>query len=135
MKVVEKRKISYIISLTVICLGLIFMAYNGLVKKTGIFNFGIDFKGGTVVEVDLGQESNIDEVKDLVLNVTGDTNAQVQEVIDSTHVIVKLSAEDKKELKIWLKALIGRNLYGDEAFYPVINASDKVILKALEVIK
>ena len=47
----------------------------------------------------------------------------------------KLSAEDKKELKIWLKALIGRNLYGDEAFYPVINASDKVILKALEVIK
>ena len=94
MKVVEKRKISYIISLTVICLGLIFMAYNGLVKKTGIFNFGIDFKGGTVVEVDLGQESNIDEVKDLVLNVTGDTNAQVQEVIDSTHVIVKLSAQD-----------------------------------------
>ena len=47
----------------------------------------------------------------------------------------KLSAEDKKELKIWTKALIGRNLYGDEAFYPVINASDKVILKALEVIK
>lgn len=100
MKVVEKRKISYIISLTVICLGLIFMAYNGLVKKTGIFNFGIDFKGGTVVEVDLGQESNIDEVKDLVLNVTGDTNAQVQEVIDSTHVIVKLSAEDKKEVTV-----------------------------------
>ena len=70
------------------------MAYNGLVNKTGIFNFGIDFKGGTVVEVDLGQESNIDEVKDLVLGVTGDKNAQVQEVIDSTHVIVKLSAQD-----------------------------------------
>ncbi|MCQ2979398.1 MAG: protein translocase subunit SecF [Clostridia bacterium] len=97
MKVVEKRKISYIISLTVICLGFIFMAYNGLVNKTGIFNFGIDFKGGTVVEVDLGQETDINEVKDLVLAVTNDKNAQVQEVIDSNHVIVKLSAADEKE--------------------------------------
>ena len=39
-----------------------------------------------------------------------------------------------KELKVWLKALIGRNLYGEEAFYPVINQTDKVILKAKELI-
>ncbi|MBR6905249.1 MAG: hypothetical protein IKN32_10415, partial [Bacteroidales bacterium] len=39
-----------------------------------------------------------------------------------------------KELKVWLKALIGRNLYDDEAFYPVINKTDKVILKAREVL-
>lgn len=45
-----------------------------------------------------------------------------------------LSVESKKELKIWIKALIGRNLYGDEAFYPVINASDPVMLKACAVL-
>ena len=44
-----------------------------------------------------------------------------------------LNEASKRELKIWLKALIGRNLYRDDAFYPVINSSDKVILKAMEL--
>lgn len=46
-----------------------------------------------------------------------------------------LSANSKKELKVWIKALIGRNLYGDNAFYPVINKTDETIIKALQVIK
>lgn len=41
----------------------------------------------------------------------------------------------KKELKLWLKALIGRNLYRDEGFYPIINTTDAAVLKALEVLK
>lgn len=48
--------------------------------------------------------------------------------------VSKMSANSSKELKLWLKALIGRNLFGDEAFYPVINKSDNVVLKALDVI-
>ncbi len=47
--------------------------------------------------------------------------------------VSSMSTKSSKELKIWLKALIGRNLYGDEAFYPVINKTDNVIVKALEV--
>lgn len=47
----------------------------------------------------------------------------------------KMSANSAKELKTWLKALIGRNLYGDEAFYPVVNKTDPVINKALETLK
>ncbi len=46
-----------------------------------------------------------------------------------------LAPDSKKELKIWIKALIGRNLYGEEAFYPVINLSDKTIKKAMEVLE
>lgn len=49
--------------------------------------------------------------------------------------VSKMSANSAKELKTWLKALIGRNLYGDEAFYPVINKTDPVINKALETLK
>ena len=48
--------------------------------------------------------------------------------------VSKMTANSSKELKVWLKALIGRNLYDDEAFYPVINKTDKVILKAREVL-
>jgi disulfide oxidoreductase YuzD len=49
--------------------------------------------------------------------------------------VSKISPNSSKELKVWLKALIGRNLYGDEAFYPVVNMTDNVIEKALEVMK
>ncbi|MBQ4432772.1 MAG: hypothetical protein II894_01280, partial [Bacteroidales bacterium] len=48
---------------------------------------------------------------------------------------VTLNNASNKELRIWLKALIGRNLYRDEAFYPVINSTDKTVLKAVEVLK
>ena len=34
-----------------------------------------------------------------------------------------------------LKAYIGRNLFNDEAFYPILNEDDKIFLKAVEEIK
>ncbi|MCR4680675.1 MAG: S41 family peptidase [Bacteroidales bacterium] len=46
-----------------------------------------------------------------------------------------LSANSRKELKVWTKALIGRNLFGDDAFYPVINQTDETIIKARQVLK
>ena len=67
------------------------------------------------------------------------TDAQISELLKYYQTLTKqqvptLSAESRKELKVWLKALIGRNLYGNDAFYPVINQSDKTIAKALEVV-
>ncbi|MCQ2265211.1 MAG: S41 family peptidase [Bacteroidales bacterium] len=49
--------------------------------------------------------------------------------------VQNINNESIKELKIWLKALIGRDVYKDEAFYPVINSNDKAILKALSIQK
>lgn len=68
------------------------------------------------------------------------SDAQLNEMLTyykklSKKNVPALSAASKKELKIWTKALIGRNLYGEEGFYPVINTTDKTILKALEVLK
>jgi len=39
---------------------------------------------------------------------------------------------ESKEMKRWLKAFIGRNLYQDEAFYPIINTMDTVIEEAMK---
>jgi len=50
----------------------------------------------------------------------------------NTRALPSLNAEESKTLKIWLKALIGRNLYQDEAFYPIINSMDDVIKQALK---
>jgi len=46
--------------------------------------------------------------------------------------IISLNNAEKKVLGTWLKALIGRNLYQDDAFYPIINSMDEVILRALK---
>ena len=67
------------------------------------------------------------------------TDAQLAEMLAYYKKITKsnvptLSAASKAELKLWIKALIGRNLYGNDAFYPVVNSSDPVIKKARSVI-
>ena len=49
--------------------------------------------------------------------------------------LLLLNDESKKEVQLWLKALIGRNLFQSDGFYPVINESDRTIKKALEVLK
>ena len=68
------------------------------------------------------------------------SDAQITELLQyykklTKHNAPTLTAADRQELKQWTKALIGRNLYGNEAFYPVINTTDKTILKAIEVMK
>ena len=50
------------------------------------------------------------------------------------HKVPTLNATSQKELRLWLKAFIGRNIYEEKGFYPVINSTDKTILKALEII-
>jgi len=52
----------------------------------------------------------------------------------SNNSLPSLNPAEKKALGTWLKALIGRNLYQDEAFYPIINAMDEVIKRALDLL-
>jgi len=49
------------------------------------------------------------------------------------HNIPLLSSAERIALKTWLKALIGRNLYQDEAFYPILNSMDEVIKQAIKI--
>lgn len=41
----------------------------------------------------------------------------------------------KEELKLWLKAFMGRNLFGEEAFYPIQLQTDKTFLKTVSILK
>ncbi|KOA21080.1 protein-export membrane protein SecF [Clostridium homopropionicum DSM 5847] len=51
LKVIEKTKIWFSISIIIILIGLSFLATKGL-------NFGIDFNGGTIVTVEMGKDFN-----------------------------------------------------------------------------
>ncbi len=46
----------------------------------------------------------------------------------------RISRESEEMIKNHLKAYIGRNLFGAEAFYPVLHKKDRVFIKAMETI-
>lgn len=54
---IKHRKVYYIISVSIIVIGLLFMIIGGM-------NYGIDFTGGTNIQVEMGKQVGIDEVKD-----------------------------------------------------------------------
>lgn len=70
------------------------------------------------------------QVSDIMLNELINYGAQSGVPID------KLGFAQSKELmRYQLKALIGRHIFNNEGFYPVLNQHDNVIEKALEVLK
>ncbi|WP_243414599.1 protein translocase subunit SecF [Sporosalibacterium faouarense] len=68
MDFMSKSKIFFAISILIIIAGLITMAVSGL-------NFGIDFTGGTLLQIDFGKEVPVEEVREITNDI--DPNASV----------------------------------------------------------
>ncbi len=74
MKIIENRKIWFLISLVIIAAGLISLIFRGL-------NFDIEFAGGTIIQIDMHQKLNDpSELSDIVKEISGDSNPQIQAV-------------------------------------------------------
>ena len=78
-KVIEKTKIWFSISLAIILVGLVLMATRGL-------NFGIDFKGGTKIVVELGEGFDKVEVDEIVKQYASDA---VTKTVETTQYEIK----------------------------------------------
>ena len=59
LKFIENRKKFYAVSLAFILIGAAFFAFRG-------FNYGIDFTGGTMMQLEMGEKVDIDEVKETI---------------------------------------------------------------------
>ncbi len=68
MNVIKNRKIYSIISLAIIIVGLGMFAFKGL-------NYGIDFTGGTLIQINLGEFISVEDVREIVDNY--DENASI----------------------------------------------------------
>ncbi len=76
---IKNRKIFYIVSSAIIIIGLVFSFVGGM-------NYGIDFTGGTTIQVEMGQQVDIDEVEDTIKSFdldptiiyAGEGNTQIQ---------------------------------------------------------
>ena len=59
MNVIKNRKIFSMISLTIIIVGILMFAFKGL-------NYGIDFTGGTLIQINVGKFISVDEAREIV---------------------------------------------------------------------
>lgn len=80
LKIIEKTKIWFTISGIIIIIGIVSMCINGL-------NFGIDFKGGTVIQMDLKQSFDKEKLdKDIIKKYAPDA---VSNKVESTSIEIK----------------------------------------------
>lgn len=70
LKIIEKSKIWISISLIIIVIGLGFTCFKGL-------NFGIDFKGGSQVSIQLNEDINKDDVDTIVKQYAPDSSTTI----------------------------------------------------------
>jgi preprotein translocase subunit SecF len=106
---IGKRKIWFIVSLAVIIIGIA-----GFLLRGG-FNLGIDFLGGSLLEVQFAEEVNVSEVRE-VMNDLGYGNAILQMVktdlvqTESDRFIIRttpLTTEEKEKILGLLDGRIG----------------------------
>jgi SecD/SecF fusion protein len=133
---IEKRKIFYCISAVVIIAGLVTLGFKG-------FNYGIDFTGGTMIQMDLGQKVAISEVEKTIKSY--DLNPEIvysgadkHEVIIKTTKALDAAGRDKVQKTIEEKySLNDDSVVASEEFGGTIgkeiknNAVKSIIIAAL----
>ena len=96
MNLVGKYKIWFGISTVIILIGIIVMATTGL-------NYGIDFTGGTMMQIDLGKTVAADEVQKLIAPYN--LNAEIVHAGTEKHeVIIKTKESISNEVRIEILA-------------------------------
>ena len=104
MKIVENRKKFFAVSLVIILIGFAAMLYH-ISKGDGAFQYDVDFTGGTSFELDLGQDYDQDELQQLITEVTGQSSPQIQQVLGTNSVAVKIQSIDSETRQALLEAI------------------------------
>lgn len=85
MNIIKNRKIFYTISLAIIIIGLIMMVVKGL-------NYGIDFTGGTSIQIKIGKMVTVDEIREIMNEY--DNDASIVHVGNNKDEIIIKSNKD-----------------------------------------
>jgi preprotein translocase subunit SecF len=67
---IERRKTAYVLSGTVIAIGVAAMVFNTLTLGSWL-NYGVDFTGGSLVQVHFAQETDVGAVRDALGGLSG----------------------------------------------------------------
>jgi preprotein translocase subunit SecF len=82
MNIIKNRYVYFLISLLVIIPGIVFMGLNWSNNKTGPLPLGIDFRGGSLLEVQFsGARPSVEEINTLYADFSSDTESIAEPVI------------------------------------------------------
>ncbi len=95
MKIIENRKKFFALSLVLILIGFAAMFYQGS-KGNGILNWDVEFTGGTSMEIDMGEAYDHDKLNEVIFNVTGQKSPQIQDIIGTNEVALKIQSIDSE---------------------------------------
>lgn len=115
-KIIEKTKIWFAVSLIIIIIGMVALGVKGL-------NYGIDFKGGTIVTIEMGKDFNqkkkeeVDKIiktydANATTNIANQTQLDIKSNTLTSETISKLFSEIKETYKLEDKALISQSNVG-----------------------
>lgn len=115
-KIIEKTKMWFALSLIIIIIGIGFLGVKGL-------NYGIDFKGGTIVTIEMGNDFNqkkkeeVDKIikkydANAITNIANQTQLDIKSNTLTSETISKLFSEIKETYKLEDKALISQSNVG-----------------------
>lgn len=133
---IENRKKFYMFSAAIIIVGMVFFGVRG-------FNYGIDFTGGTMIHMDLGQEVEISEVQDAIKQFDLDADivysgTEHKQVIIKTTKALNAAGRDEVQKAIQEKYNLDDSaVMSSEEFGPTIgkeirnNAIRSILLAAL----
>lgn len=106
MKVIENRKKFFILSLLIICIGFGFMFANAKAGR-GALNWDVEFTGGTSMEIDMGGEYDLAELEEIIIEATDQQSPQIQQIIGTNGVEIKLQSIDSPARVNLLNAIWG----------------------------
>lgn len=104
MKIVENRKKYILLSLIVIFCGLGAMLYHAM-QGEGIFNWDVEFTGGTAMEIDLGGSYETERLEEIISAVTEQTSPQIQQILGTDAIELKLQSINSETREMLLEAI------------------------------
>ncbi|ONI39518.1 protein-export membrane protein SecF [Candidatus Epulonipiscium fishelsonii] len=133
---IEHRKRFYLISSLIILVGLGFMCFN-VTEGRGLLNYGIEFKGGTLIYLDLGTDFDIEvDIRPLAETHLFDTSAVIQTTDIPTEIIITTQStllSDRTSFMTAIKQVFPDvTILEEESFSPTI--SPEITAKAVQAV-
>lgn len=113
LKIIEKSKIWFSLSLIILIIGIGFLCFRGL-------NFGIDFKGGTQVSIQLNENINKEEVDTIIKGYAPDAVTTISDTYEyeiksadlDTDKLSSIMTDLKEKYELDDKALLSQDEIG-----------------------
>lgn len=105
MNIIQNRKKFYALSLIVMLVGLLAMPYYAW-KGQGILNYDVEFTGGAVMQIDMGQEVDVaTDIMPLLDEYIDGHGARIQKVRNTNQIIITMKPVDEASRTAFYNAL------------------------------